>query len=240
MKVVVATSDQYLHLMNGFAYCFNKFWPGQEVDVLCYDIPQGMPANFHTRSLGPMEKHTWSSGIITMASTMDEPFILMLEDYWLTEEAKAQDIAALHHYMMLSPRIGKIDLSGDRVQFAHVDWNEAPVPLVKSIWKDEDGKSLYRPNGGFKHKLFLTSVQAALWRWEFILDFFRWDEGPWEQEKNGTNRIVESDTDWLLLGTKKPLLKYGNMAKAGKPMLLREDKGMTPELLIELKREHLA
>jgi len=178
---------------------------------------------------------------MTAATFMDEPFVLMLDDYWLTAKVKSLEIALLQLYMTKRPRIGKIDLSGDRMQFPHEKWEEVEcsVPLVKAIWRDSAGNSIYRPDGGFKNRLFLTSVQAALWRREFLLEFFRWDEGPWEAEKNGTARVVESETDWLILGVKKPLMKYGNMTKAGKPMLIREDKGMTPELWEELERERL-
>ncbi len=234
MNIVVATSDAYLHCVRPFAYCLNKFWPGQSVKVLCYEKPLALPFNFEAVSVGPMEKYTWASGLMKFLEiTGWEKFILMLDDYFLIAPVDSHRIQGL--YAAIDYCAGKIDLSGDRMQFPHEDAGT----LVRAIWRDGQGNSLYHPEGNFKSRLFLFSLQAAIWRTDFMRDYLDPKWGPWETEIQGTAAIVEGEDKWHILGTQDKALNYANMTKSGKPTLWRTDKGMPPELWEELKGQNL-
>ena len=54
MKIYISTSDKYVHLIEPFAFLFNKFWSSeQQVVVLGYNKPDfKLPKNFEFISMG--------------------------------------------------------------------------------------------------------------------------------------------------------------------------------------------
>jgi hypothetical protein len=202
MLVVVLTSNKYVHCMPPFSYLFNKFWdPGQPVQVVRYDVrPAKMPGNFSNFAIGVQDEYTWSSGLIKYLHYHPGNLILlMLEDYFISEPVDKTQIARYWHMMKASPHIAKIDLSGDRLKVGHTDTND---DLVLSA----------------NDAPFQTSLQAAIWRKDFLLKYLDPQEDPWQFEKHGTKRIVNDRNlgkfDGLVLGAKKPPLVYIN-AKGG-------------------------
>jgi hypothetical protein len=206
MKVVVLTSNKYVHCLPPFAYLFNKFWDaGQEVKVVRYDVrPPKLSGNFSNLAVGRQEDYTWSQGLMNyLAHHSDDLILLMLEDYFIDKPVNTEIIKQCWQLMRWKTEIAKIDLTDDRLKVGHSAWNSGTaLSLVKS---DDDAP-------------FQTSLQAAIWRKDFLLRFLEPSENAWQFEKRGTKRIIKArqggEFDGLILGCYKPPLSYIN-AKGG-------------------------
>jgi hypothetical protein len=233
VRVVCATSNRYVHLLPAFARCVERFWPtGPPVAILHYDIspPAGLSPRFAPFCGGVQSATRWSAGLRRWLSTVPDdgaPVLLLLDDYWLCAPVDAARLAELEVWMVAAG-VDKLDLSGDRLRFPH-DPHPARPDLVVALadpW-------LYRPAEGFKTRLFLASIQAALWRVDFLRGLLRDDESAWEMEANGTARLVGARRG-SIVGVREPVLRYANATKAGKPQLLRADH-IPPALLADLR-----
>ncbi len=198
MNIYVLTSNEYLHCLQGFIYLFNKYWnTSQEVKVIRYDIrPRGLPVNFTHYAIGDQDQFSWSSGVVRWLSDVeDDVFLLMLEDYFISEPVDVERIEGLYQLMLDDDSICKIDLTNDRLKFAH---RKHGKHLIESL-----------PTAAFQ-----TSLQAALWRRDYLQRFLVPSEGPWQYEKKGTKRVKVArkagDFDGVILGCKQPPLRYVN------------------------------
>ena len=112
MNIYISASNEYVHIIEQYAVLFNKYWPNQNVTVLCYDVPNiPIPDNFKFVSLGKQGKY-WSNGLIDFFNNIkDEYFVFSLEDFFLVdyvdqykvdlleqEIVKGADKASLHFY----------------------------------------------------------------------------------------------------------------------------------------------
>lgn len=201
VRIIVPTSNDYVHALPGFAYLINKHWPNQSATVLRYDVrPPKLPGNFYAQSLGDQSDWFWSEGLRAYVERYAPSlFILMLEDYYLKNDVNAAAVVDLWHYMIEHPEVAKIDLTGDRMKVPHGEpFDAGGVQVVKS-----DDTAAWQ-----------TSIQAAIWRKDFFLRFATLPETPWQFEKAGTRRVIAARNGGLfdghILGTVEPLLDYVN------------------------------
>ena len=126
LRFLVPTSNKYVNLLNPFSYLFNKYVsPRLTVDVMRFDVrPPKLPANFQNKSIGDQTKYSWTSGLAAYLKLPDVPrhFILLLEDYWISDYVDLQKVEALFKYAQAHPEVVKIDLSGDRMKVGHKDY----------------------------------------------------------------------------------------------------------------------
>jgi hypothetical protein len=198
LEVTVLTSNNYLRCLPPFAYLFNKFWSNQQpVKVVRYEIrPNNLPANFSNYAIGQQSDYTWSSGLIKYLQYHNgELVLLMLEDYFIDSQVSIKAIQSAWDFMITQPGIAKIDLTGDRLKVPHEYLSELFIQTAKDA-------------------PFQTSLQAAIWRKEFLLKFLNPKESPWAFEKTGTKRVIRAreagEFDGLILGFKNPPLSYVN------------------------------
>lgn len=54
MRVLVTTSDKYMHLLRGFVHLFNKYWGESTKALICHysDLPFVPTPNFETYKIG--------------------------------------------------------------------------------------------------------------------------------------------------------------------------------------------
>lgn len=228
--VLCLTSNRYVRCLPAFIHCFTRYWPGQPVIVGHYEAgPGALPTGWRSVTLGQQEAMTWSMGLRRLLGVCRTPSVLLLlEDYWLSAPVDVEAVRAAERVLLRFPRVGKIDLSGDRLRFPHSD----PAPILAAQYVQAiTRRAAYRAEG-FKNRLFLMSYQAALWRTDFLRDTLRMDEDPWQSEERGTQRLL--DTDSWILGCRVPPVRYVQALKAGKPDLLRTDR-FPPEVLEELR-----
>lgn len=192
MEVVVLTSNAYLHCLPPFAYLFNKFWSiNQPVKVARYEHrPRHLPTNFSNFAIGNQADYTWSSGLMKYLQYHNgELILLMLEDYFLDSSAHQPNIKMAWDYMLQHSEVAKIDLTNDRLKVAHSDYDAIFIQSANDA-------------------PFLTSLQAAIWRKDFLLKALNPDESPWQFEKRGTKRVMKEKP--LILGFRQPPMSYVN------------------------------
>jgi hypothetical protein len=202
LRTIVFTSDDYLHCLPGFAYLHNKhIGESQEAVVVCFKKGRSkLPDNFTKHSLGKQQDFTWSSAAIEFLSSIDDPLVLlMLEDYFL-QHADMGKIKALRDYMLAYPGIGKIDLTNDRLKVAH---------KPHGTWRG--GMKIIR---SAHNASYTFSLQAALWRREFLLKYLDAEEDPWQMEKGASRRFADEAgrgrDKSIILGCEVPPMEYVN------------------------------
>lgn len=164
-----------------FAYFWNQaHGAGYAVLVAHYDVqPPSLPPNFETYSIGKQEDFTWSSGLIAFLKTFpiySDVILLVLEDYFMDTPINWSRIHSLNELMKRHSDIAKVDLTDDRLKVEHATGTYDGIPVVLS---ENDAP-------------FQTSLQAALWRKDFLLRFLEPSENAWQFEKKGTKRVIEA------------------------------------------------
>jgi hypothetical protein len=229
VRVVVPTSNAYVHCLPAFSYLFNKYWSAkQHVMVMRYDVrPPKLPSNFYNIAIGNQADYTWSSGLQTYLQLHyhNELLILVLEDYYIDKPIDTARIAVLWALMLEDPNIAKIDLTDDRLKVPHFYHGDG---LVRSA---DDAP-------------FQTSLQAAIWRKDFLLRILDPKENPWQFEKIGTRRLIAlreaGEFSGLILGCKQPPVNYINaIGGMGNAPNRYDDKKFPPALWQELKDKSL-
>jgi hypothetical protein len=198
LSIVVLTSNNYVHCMPAFCYLFNKFWDAaQSVQVVRYDVrPPKMPGNFTNFAIGIQDDYEWSSGLKKyLAYHPSDLILLMLEDYFISQPVDKELILNCWRFMMDHSEVAKVDLSGDRLKFKYTEFSAS---FVESALDAQ----------------FQTSLQAAIWRKDYLLRFLRDNESAWQFEKRGTKRVIQArqrgNFDGVVLGCRKPPLTYIN------------------------------
>lgn len=215
MKVYILGSNLYMPLLPAFAHCFNTRWgENQHVIIYGYDVkPPAVPRNFTFVSLGKQEKFSWSQGAMEMLNRIqDEHFVLMLEDYFLDKAVDTVIVYALEQMMIQHPDIVKIDLTDDLQNRPH-----KPVFVG-----GEYGRGLavrFIETDSKAH--FQGSLQAAIWRRDFMARFLSASEDAWAFEKGSTQRIIKARKDegfeGRILGLIRPPVHYVNASGNGAP-----------------------
>ena len=219
MRVIVTTSDNYIHALRPFAYLFNKYW-GIDTEVIVggFNPPDfDLPGNFKFYSIGkqsdyPVDK--WSDGLIKLLKDIDdEVFCLMLEDYWLSRPVNRHAIMMLHDYMHQFKNVIKIDLGTDRLYAGGMtDYNNCGyIDLIHS-----DPGSQYH-----------MSLMCGLWRRDLLLKFLIPNESPWQVELEGTPRLRAEAGDVMVLGTRQAPVHHILAHRRGDPSELLID-GLKP------------
>lgn len=196
LAILVLTSNEYVHVLSGFAYLFNKYWSSNQfVTVLRYDKrPPYLPPNFYAPAAGRQSELSFTGGLRSWLENVyfADQLILMLEDYYLSRPVDIGGVMGLWTYLRSHPEVSKIDLSGDLLNCG----SAAPyAPGLVQAAPD------YRYRG---------SLQAAIWRRDYLLEACAVDLDPWQFER----RVCKTG---LILGTDKPPMAYVNaVGGAGK------------------------
>lgn len=182
MKIIVTTSDKYLHLLPIFTYCFNKYMPGNEVTVLGYKEPEPLPENFSFVSMGKQGSvNEWSTDIRQWIEAQDEDLFM-----WLFEDSfiRGFDEYQLYTCMALTcmPDVGRVALTKDILNRPH------KITEGGIVWADANSR--YR-----------LSTQPSIWRKEFLLQYLHYGLSPWDFE---TQDPVNDE--WIIAGTETPAI----------------------------------
>jgi len=214
MRVIVLTSDKYLHALKPFAWLFNRYWHSfQSVLVAGFTPPSfDLPANFKFHSLGSFADYPvsrWSNALIKLLDEIkDEAFVLMLEDYWLTRPVNTEAVRMCYDYALQFESILRIDLTTDRLfSFGPRYPNDVPhygncgyLDLIKT-----------EPDTAYQ-----MSVMTAVWRRDNLRSVLIPGETPWQLEIDGTARTAKRN-DLLVLGTRQWPVKHTLAYRGGNP-----------------------
>lgn len=195
-QVVVMTSDKYLPALRPFAWLLNKYWlPNPPVLVAGFGAPSfELPDNFSFYSIGNMVDYPfnkWSNAMHNLLALgpVNDTFVLMLEDYWLTRHVDTRAIHILDKYAQQFKYVLKIDLAEDRLHAFGADLNYSTVSYLDLI------KSM--PGSPYHMSLWI-----GLWRRDQMLRTLVPNESPHDLEIIGTTRVSHLQ-DQLVLGTKQ-------------------------------------
>lgn len=154
------------------------------------NIPDFDPMYCYT----PADVTKWAETLGTFVRSMEEDyFLLMLDDYWVQEVDV--ELLAQAEWRMDGVICQKVDLSGDRMQFSHNDSIQAGFVV----------SCPYAP--------YRTSLQAAIWRKDYLLKFCNEGWTPWDFEIQGSKQAHEDGA--LIIGAHKPAIRYINVLRRG-------------------------
>jgi hypothetical protein len=227
MRVLVLTSDHYLHALQPFAYLFNKYWGGgQQVLVGGFKSPEFvLPGNFGFVSLGAMSDYPldkWSDAFIKFLNLVpDEVFIFMLEDYWLVRPVDTDAVRILYDYMLQFDYVLKVDLCADRL-----------YAMNMSDYGSVSRLDLVQSHRGSPYHM---SLMTGLWRKELLLKHVVPGESPWDIEIKGTRRLSLDET-MLVLGTRQWPVRHVLAYRGGDAGTEADVGGLRTEDVEEMKR----
>jgi hypothetical protein len=210
-RVFVTTNDRHLWILQAFAHLFNRYWSSQQpVVVAGYSQPGfELPGNFSFHQIAPenypVEK--WSDGVMEfLGSVEDELFVWMLEDMLLLRTVDVEGVHSLAEYMQQHPEVIRIDLTTDRL-YAGASPGQRPD---YEYWGHRD-LVWSEPTSPYH-----LSLQAAIWRREYLLHYMVKGETPWELEMEGTSRL-SSTPEMVVLGTRQFPVRYTLALKSETP-----------------------
>lgn len=181
MKIIVTTSDDYLHIVPIFCYLFNKYWDDQQkVEIVCYDgindfiensknkSSYKIPDNFNFVSMGVQSKDAgnFTRDLRRYFAEQDEWFIWMMEDTFIKSKVDQKRLQYLFS-LTQHENVGRINLTneGRKQKFE----NYCVVEDLRIVVNTQD--ALYR-----------LSTQPSIWNRNYLLKYMQNDIGPWEFE----------------------------------------------------------
>ena len=193
MRVYVMTSDKYLPALRPFLWLFEKYWPNQAVTIVGFTAPDfELPPFADFMSLGNFSDYPvsrWSDALIKLLSLIpDEPFVLMLEDYWPTRPVYQEAVTMLYDYCRQFGYVCRLDLTGDRIGAAGASLY-GECGHLDLIWSDPESQ-------------YHMSLMTALWNPRNLRRVLIPGETPWEVELSGTPRLRAMKHEMIVLGTK--------------------------------------
>jgi len=190
MKIYISTSDKYVHLMEPFAFLFNKFWSSdQQVVVLGYNKPDfKLPNNFKFISMGISrnDPKEWSTDLRNYFQSIDDEwFIYGTEDMFLLHPVNFNSLNKLKTYM--KPGVGRINITND--VYHRKDWLPIEDNVIKLTQTAE-----YR-----------ISCIYSIWNREYMLKYLQPEMTPWEFEVNGSSATNNDGYEMIGLKSDFPL-----------------------------------
>ncbi len=166
MKIVVTTSDNYLHIVPIFCHLFNKFFGSHyPVDLIGYKKPQcELPENFLFFSLGTQgEKTEFSTDLRRYFESFgDQWLIWMMEDTFIKEPVNHHHLTILQD--LATKPVGRISLTGDSYKQYTLQYDNV------------DGLDAYKTPHLSEYRL---STQPAIWNKDFLLRYLTPGLDPW-------------------------------------------------------------
>lgn len=170
MKLIVSTSDKYLHILPIFCFLFNRYWsPYRVVEIVGYKKPDfELPENFTFHSLGEQkgDAKNFTRDLKEYFKQQDQYFIWSMEDSFLTEQVNFEKLHLLES-LITRENIGRINLAREVTKQDHI------------IYDEIDGTIIYENN---KKSLYRLSTQISIWNRDFALKYMQGDLTPWEFE----------------------------------------------------------
>jgi hypothetical protein len=187
------TSDKYLPAIRPYLWLFEKYWPHQPVTIVGFTPPDfALPAFADFLSLGSMSDYPvnrWSDALIKLMSIIpDDPFCLMLEDYWLIKPVYIEAVNMLYDYCRQFGYVCRMDLTGDRLHANGASFY-GKCGHVDLIWSDPESQ-------------YHMSLMTAIWNKHNLARVIIPGETPWQVELEGTPRLRAMREELLVLGSK--------------------------------------
>jgi len=194
MKIICTTSNNYLHLIPVFMYLFNKYWTGQECEIVGYQKPDCiLPPNFTFHSLGNQgDVKEWSTDLRKYFEQQPHIFIWLMEDTLL----RRVDINRIPS--SIPDGVGKICLTNDVSKRDHVKM------LSSDFYLRAGSNSRYR-----------LSTQPSIWNKEYLLQYLTPGLNPWDFETQDP-----MNDGWHVYGMAEPIVIHNEGVRRFDPFKL--------------------
>lgn len=181
-RILIMTSDDYLHLLPGFAHQWMKYC-GLPATIVYRNVEPKAPKGKFTLFAAPARYYDWSTSLLEALDDTATEFVLLgLEDYWL---AGPVDLTALNNalnYMGEHDDVMRIDLTEDRAGYPHTE-------------RDGYLQAVIDPS----QVQYVLSTQFSLWRKDFLQRCLKPGElGP-QFEVEASRRVAHEHP--VILGT---------------------------------------
>lgn len=172
MKIIVTTSDKYLHLLPIFCFLFNKYWGSDyHVEIVGYHTPDCfLPSNFTFYSLGEQrgDNRNFSNDLLLYFEKQDRRFIWMMEDTFLKASVNF-DTLDMCRSISIEAEVGRVSLTNDSFK----QYTEIYYPNEEYLY------TIYQLPDLSEYRL---STQPAIWKKDFLLQYLTKNLNPWEFE----------------------------------------------------------
>lgn len=200
MKIIVTTSNKYLHILPVFCFLFNRYWgSSHQVEIVGYDKPSfNLPPNFSFYSLGPQvgDATNFTRDLRRYFSKQEQHFIWMMEDTFVKAPVNFHVLNVLQR-VVHGRKVGRINLCHEVTKQEH-----SPYLMV-------EGLQLFKNN---PFSLYRLSTQPSIWNRDYVLRYMQADLTPWQFECQSDNQVDR----WLVLGLDQasaPLIKNEGVRK---------------------------
>ena len=205
LPVYFSTNDKHAICLKVCVELYEKFWEGQEFNVLGYTPTEvGKMGTFHSMGQqGGLQE--WSTDLRKFFEKIEGDFFIYgTEDYAFTDHTDIEWINQLTTIIQKDPTIGRINLVNPCEREGYTIDNN---PHYKADLVENFGKwSLYKLT---KKSSYILTAQASIWNKEFFLRYCQPGLSPWDFETAGSNNAREDEDYSVLLvyGEKYPISK---------------------------------
>ena len=179
MKIIVTTSNRYLHILPMFCHLFNKFFEGGSAEIVGYNPPPyNLPLNFNFVSLGKQadDQKSFTRDLRKYFAKQDKFFVWMMEDSFLRKPVDFKSLNFLKSLTEKIPDVGRINLTREGMKQDH------------SLFDNISGYDVYQND---KFSIYRLSTQPSIWNKHFVLQYMAEDLTPWEFECQSDHTVDE-------------------------------------------------
>ena len=206
LPVYFSTNDKHTICLKVCAELYEKFWPGQEFNVLGYTpVDVGEMGAFHSMGQqGPVQE--WSTDLRKFFEKIEGDFFIYgTEDYAFTDYTDIECLNQLTEIIQNDSTIGRINLVNPN---EGREWyTRENNPHYKTILHEDFGDwGLYEQTSSSN---YAVTTQLSIWNKEFFLRHCQAGLTPWEFELKGSQN-ARKDKDYRVLmvyGEKYPVYK---------------------------------
>lgn len=187
VSVIIQTCDKYEFLWKGWYLSFKNNWDWS-LGWPVFFCTEEKKTSFNDKRITNLntEKSKDSSGfsnrLIEILSKINTKYVLYIQDdMWLKSKVNGEELRYCLYMMK------------------HFNWNS--IKIHEKIWFNyslEKTNFFINKKRLLKYKKdseYLVTHNAAIWNREFLLNAMIPDENPWDNEKNGTERVMKNYDD---------------------------------------------
>lgn len=180
MKIIVTTSNKYLHILPIFCFLFNKFWNDkQQVEIVGYDKPTfDLPTNFNFVSLGVQtpDQQNFTRDLRKYFAKQEKYFIWLMEDTFIKSPINFTSLNILKSLTTQFSNVGRINLTREGMK------------QDNEFFRKVAGVNIFRNQ---KYSIYRLSTQPSIWNKHFVLQYMTEDLSPWQFECQADHAVDE-------------------------------------------------